>query len=295
MNLDAPAFQGLKAAEAPREADAVARAASMRFFGLSSEAVLIFRDRALSEARFIVPTSTATERRYVEDDLTRRGFRRACTKREAAASACTWTGSSRVVIDVQGERITARITALADSASAPLAATGRARLTTGTGMSSRETPDPTSAAPAPATSALPTPAAGSTGAAAGAAGAIVVTEAAAAGAAGGPASAPPPTLPDTLALSLDPAAQARDEPRVVYRGTTDYPAVARDAGVQGVVRLIALVDTTGAVLEARIVRSIAELDSAALAQVRSIRFEPVVRDGVVHRFWVRVPVRYTVH
>ena len=82
---------------------------------------------------------------------------------------------------------------------------------------------------------------------------------------------------------------------VVYRGTTDYPAAAREAGVQGVVRVLALVDTTGAVVEAHIVRSIAELDAAALAQVRGIRFEPVVRDGVPHRFWVRVPVRYTVH
>jgi TonB family protein len=246
-SLDAAAMQGLRAAEAPREPDAIARAATMRFFGLASEATLIFRDRRLAEARFTVPASTATERRYIEDDLVRRGYRRECTRREAESSSCTWTGAAVLGLEIQGGRIVARVTAPADFAPQGAAA-------------------PTTAPAVPAAR----PAA--------------------------PPFAFPATLGDTLALGLDPAAApAPDEPRVIYRGTVTYPQTARDAGVQGVVRILALVDTTGAVVETRVARSIAELDSAAVHVVSRMRFEPLVRNGVPHRFWVRVPVRYTVH
>jgi protein TonB len=59
-----------------------------------------------------------------------------------------------------------------------------------------------------------------------------------------------------------------------------YPATAISAKVEGVVIVEADIDVTGHVTEARILRSIALLDEAALDAVRQWEFEPVVIDGI---------------
>jgi TonB family protein len=58
-----------------------------------------------------------------------------------------------------------------------------------------------------------------------------------------------------------------------------YPPVARDAGVQGVVVLEAVIDETGAVSAARVLRSIPLLDQAALDAVRQWQFTPTLLNG----------------
>ena len=73
-----------------------------------------------------------------------------------------------------------------------------------------------------------------------------------------------------------------------------YPPRARAAGVQGRVWVRALVDTSGAVEAAEIVRSIPELDSAAVAVARSCRFRPFEPAGTRVRFRVEIPVTFRV-
>ena len=72
------------------------------------------------------------------------------------------------------------------------------------------------------------------------------------------------------------------------------PPAAGEAGVQGRVWVRALVDTSGAVEKAEIVRGIAELDSAAVAIARRCRFRPYAPDGVRVRFRVEIPVLFRV-
>jgi len=69
-----------------------------------------------------------------------------------------------------------------------------------------------------------------------------------------------------------------------------YPARARAAGVQGRVWVRALVDTNGAVTATEVVRSIPELDSAAVSVARRCRFRPYVAEGSPVRFRVEIPV-----
>ena len=59
-----------------------------------------------------------------------------------------------------------------------------------------------------------------------------------------------------------------------------YPPIARDAHVQGVVIIEALIGTDGSVETARVLRSIPLLDEAALDAVRQWRFASTTIDGV---------------
>jgi TonB family protein len=93
---------------------------------------------------------------------------------------------------------------------------------------------------------------------------------------GAPAGVRPPALADSTPLLAPP-----------------YPASAREAGVQGRVWVRVLVDTTGAVEAAQVVRSIAELDSAAVAVARRCRFVPYESQGARVRFRVEIPVLFT--
>lgn len=73
-----------------------------------------------------------------------------------------------------------------------------------------------------------------------------------------------------------------------------YPPRARAAGVQGRVWVRALVDTNGSVYATEIVRSIPELDSAAVAVARSCRFRAFETEGTPMRFRVEFPVTFRV-
>lgn len=104
-------------------------------------------------------------------------------------------------------------------------------------------------------------------------------------------------IPDTLTIhQASGSYPAPDyDPSSVSNALPRYPDAARRAAVQGVVRVLALVDTTGSVIETSLVRSIPELDLAALESVRASRLRPYVFEGRLRRFRVVIPVVFALH
>lgn len=78
-------------------------------------------------------------------------------------------------------------------------------------------------------------------------------------------------------------------PEVVLRATPEYPAVARQAGVEGTVILQAFVDSLGQVGEVRVQTWIPLLDQAALDCVRRWKFKPAISNGHPFGVWVPTP------
>ncbi len=87
---------------------------------------------------------------------------------------------------------------------------------------------------------------------------------------------PPPIVAPTAPIRLHSGMAA---PRKVHDVMPIYPAMARTARVQGVVILEAVIDVSGRVESARVLRSIALLDVAALEAVRQWRFDPARLNG----------------
>jgi protein TonB len=74
-----------------------------------------------------------------------------------------------------------------------------------------------------------------------------------------------------------------------------YPPVARDRKIPGVVEVSALVDESGTVAEANVVRADPRkmgFEEAALAHVRSRKYRPATRDGTPVSVWVSIVVDF---
>jgi len=72
-----------------------------------------------------------------------------------------------------------------------------------------------------------------------------------------------------------------------------YPAAAREAGVEGEVIVEVRVSETGHVDDLRLLRSVrADLDSAAMAAVRGVAFHPAMKDGKPVAVRVAIPIRF---
>lgn len=72
-----------------------------------------------------------------------------------------------------------------------------------------------------------------------------------------------------------------------------YPAIARSAGVAGVVTIEATIGEDGKVIEAKVVRSIPLLDQAALDAVRQWEYMPSLLNGVPVPVLVTVTINFT--
>jgi TonB family protein len=82
-------------------------------------------------------------------------------------------------------------------------------------------------------------------------------------------------------------------PKLVKQVNPVYPAEARKAGVEGVVILEAKADEQGNVVDARILRSVAPLDQAAIEAVKQWKYEPMILDGKARKVLFTVTVRFT--
>ena len=81
-----------------------------------------------------------------------------------------------------------------------------------------------------------------------------------------------PDEPVRIGDGVPPPAKIHDVPPV-------YPPAAREAGVQGLVILEATIDPTGTVGNIEVLRSVPELEEAAIAAVEQWRYEPTLVDG----------------
>ena len=68
-------------------------------------------------------------------------------------------------------------------------------------------------------------------------------------------------------------------PKLIKKVDAIYPQEAKDAGIEGVVILEATTDIYGKVKEVKILRSIPELDQAAIDAVKQWVYEPMMIDG----------------
>ena len=109
---------------------------------------------------------------------------------------------------------------------------------------------------------------------------------------------PGPPMPDG---ALDGTSTEPVEPppvlqklKVVDMRPPDYPPRCRRMGIEGTVRVRALVAENGRVVQALVARTSGDesLDEAAVRAVRGWRFEPARRDGVPTRAWASVPIEF---
>ena len=110
-----------------------------------------------------------------------------------------------------------------------------------------------------------------------------------------PPPPPPPPPPPSAGAPVSPSGMAPVRvggnikvPTKVKDVRPLYPPAAQNAGIQGVVILEATIDVDGRVGDAKVLRSIPELDQAAVEAVRQWEFTPTEVNGV------RVPVIMTV-
>jgi protein TonB len=84
-------------------------------------------------------------------------------------------------------------------------------------------------------------------------------------------------------------------PEAVTKVQPVYPDLAREAGVDGLVMVQALVAKDGKVKDVRVVKSIPMLDEAAKAAVRQWVFKPALSNNKPVAVWVGVPVKFSLH
>lgn len=88
---------------------------------------------------------------------------------------------------------------------------------------------------------------------------------------------------------------AEHMPQAIHREAPVYPTEAREAGIDGLVVVKALVLKDGGVAETWIEKSRPGLDEAAARAVRQYRFKPAMARGEPVAIWIAVPVRFTLH
>ncbi len=83
-------------------------------------------------------------------------------------------------------------------------------------------------------------------------------------------------------------------PEMIYSPPLQYPKMAKTAGLQGVVRVMALICESGQIGRLWVSESsgIASLDAAALAQARECRYKPAMKDGRPIKLWVTYPIEF---
>lgn len=84
-------------------------------------------------------------------------------------------------------------------------------------------------------------------------------------------------------------------PEAITKVPPVYPDLAREAGVDGMVLVQALVGKDGKVKDTRVVKSIAMLDAAAVAAVKQWVFKPALSNNKPVAVWVAVPVKFSLH
>ena len=84
-------------------------------------------------------------------------------------------------------------------------------------------------------------------------------------------------------------------PQLVSFPKPEYPPMARNLRVEGIVVVAVLVDENGQVQDARVEESVRQkvgLNEAALKSARAARYKPATKDGVKVKMWTRLRVPF---
>ncbi|MFQ5675108.1 MAG: energy transducer TonB, partial [bacterium] len=109
----------------------------------------------------------------------------------------------------------------------------------------------------------------------------------------------PPAAPKVYAFSNQPASRIEyDEPPKpvggfkAIQGNLKYPKIAYKAGIEGRVVAEILISEQGKVLDSNILESLGEsgCDEAAVNALKSVHWQPAMKNGQGVKTWVRVPV-----
>ena len=103
---------------------------------------------------------------------------------------------------------------------------------------------------------------------------------------------PPPPPPDIERPQPVRVGGVIREPRKLVHVAAEYPDIARRARVEGMVIIEAMIDERGAVVDARVLRSVPVLDAAALAALRQWRYTPTLLNGVPVRVLMTITFNF---
>ncbi len=84
-------------------------------------------------------------------------------------------------------------------------------------------------------------------------------------------------------------------PEAITKVPPEYPDIARQANVDGTVLMQVLVGKDGKVKDAKVMKSVAMLDAAALTAVRQWIFKPALSNNKPVAVWVAVPMKFTLN
>ena len=102
-----------------------------------------------------------------------------------------------------------------------------------------------------------------------------------------------PSSGATVSQPADRGGSGVASPRKVKHVNPVYPAAARDAKIAGIVILEAQIGSDGRVLDARVLRSIPELDAAAVDAVKQWEFTPTLMNGTPTPVTMTVTVQFS--
>ena len=83
------------------------------------------------------------------------------------------------------------------------------------------------------------------------------------------------------------------EPKRIAGSPPEYPLIARNARVQGVVILEAVINERGEVGRIKVLRSVPLLDNAAITAVQQWRYTPTLLNGVPVSVLMTITVNFT--
>ena len=104
---------------------------------------------------------------------------------------------------------------------------------------------------------------------------------------------PIPTPVEKPAQTVFRAGQGVREPKRIAGSSPEYPLIARNARVQGVVILEAVINERGEVGRIKVLRSVPLLDNAAITAVQQWRYTPTLLNGVPVSVLMTITVNFT--
>lgn len=103
--------------------------------------------------------------------------------------------------------------------------------------------------------------------------------------------------PEVTDIPIVPFWKVEVKPQPTSVPAPSYPEMARNAGIEGQVVVKALVDITGDVIEAEVMKSSGNqtLDAAAVEAAYKAKFTPAKQRDQPVRVYVSIPYRFTLH